>query len=141
MNVEILAIGTEMLLGQIINTNAAEIASRLADHGLNHQFQGVVGDNPGRMEAALRQAIARSDAVILTGGIGPTQDDVTREVVAAVADVPLIFDGDYADDDAPEMGTARSSLPRVEPQAGIPPARCHRRGEPARERPWLHPRR
>ncbi len=97
MNVEILAIGTEMLLGQIINTNAAEIASRLADHGLNHQFQGVVGDNPGRMEAALRQAIARSDAVILTGGIGPTQDDVTREVVAAVADVPLIFDGDYAE--------------------------------------------
>jgi competence/damage-inducible protein CinA-like protein len=97
VNVEILAVGTELLLGQIVNTNAAELASRLADHGLTHRYQGVVGDNPERMSLAIRQAIERSDALIITGGIGPTLDDVTREVVAEVAGVPLEFDAAYAD--------------------------------------------
>jgi competence/damage-inducible protein CinA-like protein len=97
VNVETLAIGTELLLGQIVNTNASEIAVRLADHGLTHRFQAVVGDNPGRMEEAIRHAVERSDALIITGGIGPTQDDVTREVVATVAGVPLIFDQPYAE--------------------------------------------
>jgi len=97
MNVEILAVGTELLLGQIVNTNASEIASRLADHGLTHRYQGVVGDNPERMEVAIRQAIERADALIITGGIGPTLDDVTREVVASVAGVPLEFDTSYSE--------------------------------------------
>ena len=97
MKVEIVAIGTEMLLGQIVNANAATIAGRLADHGLAHHFQGVVGDNPGRMAEAMRIAIDRSDALILTGGIGPTKDDVTREVVADIAGVPLVFDEEFAD--------------------------------------------
>ena len=96
MRVEILAVGTEMLLGQIVNTNASTIAARLADHGLAHHYQTVVGDNPERMAEAIATAARRSDAVIITGGIGPTQDDVTREVVAAVAGVPLEFDEVYA---------------------------------------------
>ncbi len=97
MNVEILAIGTELLLGQIVNTNASEIATRLADRGLTHRFQAVVGDNRDRMAEAISGAVARSDALILTGGIGPTKDDITREVVAAVAGVPLTFDETYAE--------------------------------------------
>lgn len=97
MIVETLAIGTELLLGQIVNTNASEIAGRLADYGLTHLHQSVIGDNEDRIASAITEAIARSDALIVTGGIGPTQDDVTREVVAAVAGVPLMFDAEYAD--------------------------------------------
>lgn len=96
MNVEILAVGTELLLGQILNTNATEIATRLADHGIAHRYQGVVGDNAERMEEAIRNAVERADALITTGGIGPTQDDITREAVAAVAGVDLELDETYA---------------------------------------------
>ncbi|VAW09178.1 ADP-ribose pyrophosphatase of COG1058 family / Nicotinamide-nucleotide amidase, partial [hydrothermal vent metagenome] len=98
MNVETLAVGTELLLGQIVNTNAADIAVRLADSGVTHVRQTVVGDNPARMEDAIREAVGRSDALVITGGIGPTQDDITREAVAVVAGVPLFFDEVYARD-------------------------------------------
>jgi nicotinamide-nucleotide amidase len=97
MIVESLAVGTELLLGQIVNTNAADIARRLADSGLNHVRQSVIGDNAKRMDEAIAAAVARCDALIITGGIGPTQDDVTRDSVAAVAGVPLVFDEAYAE--------------------------------------------
>lgn len=97
MNVEILAVGTELLLGQIVNANAAKIAARLADHGLTHLHQSVVGDNAQRMTEAMRLAASRSDALIVTGGIGPTRDDITREVVAELAGVPMEYDGELAD--------------------------------------------
>ena len=96
MNVETLAVGTELLLGQIVNTNASDIAIRLADSGLTHMRQTVVGDNAARLEAAIAEAVERSDALIITGGIGPTADDITREAVAQVAGVPLFFDATYA---------------------------------------------
>ncbi len=96
MNVEILAVGTELLLGQIVNTNATEIARRLADRGFTHRYQAVVGDNRDRMASAIAAAAQRSDALIITGGIGPTQDDITREVVADVAGVDLVYDDHYA---------------------------------------------
>jgi nicotinamide-nucleotide amidase len=95
--VETLAIGTELLLGQIVNTNATNIAARLADSGLMHLGQSVVGDNEARVERAILAAAERSDALIVTGGIGPTQDDITREVVASAAGVPLEFDAMYAE--------------------------------------------
>lgn len=97
MIVEILAVGTELLLGQILNRNAADIGSRLADAGLDHYHQGVVGDNRARMVEAIRLACSRADALIITGGIGPTKDDVTREALADVADVPLLFDDAFAE--------------------------------------------
>jgi len=96
MIVETLAIGTELLLGQIVNTNASEIAARLAEHGITHLRQSVIGDNEERMGSAISAAVDRSDALIITGGIGPTQDDVTREVVANVAGVELEYDEGYA---------------------------------------------
>jgi len=94
--VEFIAVGTELLLGQIVNTNASWVGSRLADAGLDHFRQSVVGDNLDRVVAAIREAAARSDAVILSGGLGPTRDDLTREAMAAAAGVDLVRDEDYA---------------------------------------------
>jgi nicotinamide-nucleotide amidase len=86
---EIVGVGTELLLGQIVNTNAAWIGQRLAEVGWDCLRHAVVGDNERRIAAVLREALDRADAVIVTGGLGPTQDDVTREAVAALAGVPL----------------------------------------------------
>jgi nicotinamide-nucleotide amidase len=86
---EIVGVGTELLLGQIINSNAAWIGQRLAEVGWDCLRHTVVGDNEQRIAAGLREALDRADAVIVTGGLGPTQDDVTREAIAAVAGVAL----------------------------------------------------
>jgi nicotinamide-nucleotide amidase len=92
MGTEILTIGTELLLGQIVDTNASWIAGRLAEAGIDLFYKTTVGDNAGRIEAALRQALSRADVVITTGGLGPTEDDLTRDVVAAVLGRPLHLD-------------------------------------------------
>lgn len=84
MNAEIIGIGTELLLGQIVNTNAQAISSALAGIGVDVYFHVVVGDNQQRIVATLDQAMGRSDVVIITGGLGPTPDDITREAVAEV---------------------------------------------------------
>ena len=97
MRVEVLAVGTELLLGQIVNTNGAEIGERLADAGFDHFHQTVVGDNLGRVAGAIRTAVARSDALIITGGIGPTQDDITREAICEAAGLEMRFSDEYAD--------------------------------------------
>lgn len=97
MIVEVLAVGTELLLGQIVNRNAADIGARLADAGLDHYHQAVVGDNRARMVEAIGLACSRADALIITGGIGPTKDDVTREALADAAGVPLLFDDAFAE--------------------------------------------
>jgi nicotinamide-nucleotide amidase len=82
--VEVISVGTEILIGQIVNSNSAFIATCLADAGIDAHFQVVVGDNLDRLSDAIRTALGRSDAVILTGGIGPTQDDLTREALCRV---------------------------------------------------------
>jgi nicotinamide-nucleotide amidase len=87
---EIVGVGTELLLGQIVNTNAAWIGQRLADVGWDCLRHTTVGDNEARIAEVLREALGRADGVLVTGGLGPTQDDVTREAVAAVAGVPLV---------------------------------------------------
>lgn len=97
MIVEVIAVGTELLYGQTVNTNAARIGVRLAEAGLEHQYSSVVGDHPGRMEDSIRLAMSRADAVIITGGLGPTQDDITREAIAAATDRKLLFSDEYAD--------------------------------------------
>jgi nicotinamide-nucleotide amidase len=81
---EILSIGTELLLGQIVDTNAHYLASRLADLGIDCLYISTVGDNPARYRQTLDRALGRSDLVISTGGLGPTEDDLTRETIAAV---------------------------------------------------------
>ena len=92
MRCEIVAVGTEILLGQIIDTNSAWIAERLAETGVDCHFQTVVGDNPERMLEVLASALERAEALIVTGGLGPTQDDLTREVVAELMGVELVRD-------------------------------------------------
>src|SRR5690349_23826796 len=81
---EIVAIGSELLLGQIVDTNSAWMAQRLTALGVNLYFKSVVGDNPGRMKEVIGRAIERADIVITSGGIGPTQDHLTREIGAEV---------------------------------------------------------
>ena len=96
MNCEVLAIGTELLLGQIVDTNSAWIGEQLATAGIDCNFQAKVGDNRVRIVTAIRQALARSDAVICCGGLGPTKDDITRESIAEVLGVPLDVDEEVA---------------------------------------------
>jgi nicotinamide-nucleotide amidase len=91
MKAEIIAVGTELLLGQIVDTNSAYIAQQLTTVGLDLHFKCTVGDNLERIKSTLRTALSRSDFIITTGGIGPTLDDLTREAVAEVLNRPLVF--------------------------------------------------
>lgn len=88
---EIVAIGSELLLGQLVDTNSTWMAQRLTALGVNLFHKSVVGDNPERMKEVLSRALERSDVVITSGGLGPTQDDLTREVVAEVTGRKLIL--------------------------------------------------
>ena len=92
MRCEIVAVGTELLLGQIVDTNSAWIGEQLALAGIDCHRHTAVGDNPDRMLAAFGEALERSDAVIVTGGLGPTQDDITRDVIADLLGVALVRD-------------------------------------------------
>ncbi len=89
MRVEIVAVGTELLLGQIPDTNSQWLGEQLAANGISSHFHQHVGDNHGRIVLAFRTALARSDAVIVCGGLGPTQDDITRAALAEVMNVAL----------------------------------------------------
>lgn len=94
MQAEVIAVGSELLLGQIIDTNSAVIARHFASIGLNLFYKTTVGDNLARTTAVIRQALDRSDVVVTTGGIGPTADDITREAVAAATGRELVFSED-----------------------------------------------
>lgn len=92
MNAEIVSIGSELLLGQIVDTNASWIAQKLAENGVNLFYKTTVGDNMDRMVDILDRALDRSDVVITGGGIGPTQDDLTREAIATVTGRQVVTD-------------------------------------------------
>jgi nicotinamide-nucleotide amidase len=94
---DVLAVGTELLLGQIIDSNSAWIGEQLAAHGIDSLVQVKVGDNIGRITAMLRRMLDDSDAVIMCGGLGPTHDDLTRDAIAAVMGVDLVLDDDVSD--------------------------------------------
>ena len=89
MRCELVAVGTELLLGHVVDTNSSWLAERLAGAGVDCHFHTTVGDNRARIALALRIALARADAVVACGGLGPTQDDITREALAEVMGVPL----------------------------------------------------
>ena len=89
MKAEIISVGTELLLGHTVNSDASHVARELAALGVDLLQVHTVGDNPGRLEKALREALARSEIVITTGGLGPTEDDLTKETVARVTGAPL----------------------------------------------------
>ncbi|MGZ0229508.1 MAG: CinA family nicotinamide mononucleotide deamidase-related protein, partial [Acidimicrobiales bacterium] len=89
---EVVAVGSELLLGQIVDTNSAWLGEQLALAGIDSFFQTKVGDNPERIRSAIELALSRSDAVICCGGLGPTQDDITRDIIAQIMGVPLVRD-------------------------------------------------
>ena len=89
---EIIAVGSELLLGQIVNSNAQFLSKQLAELGMNVYYHTVVGDNHTRLEQAINIAKERSNVIIFTGGLGPTKDDLTKETVATILDKKLVFD-------------------------------------------------
>ena len=135
MRCEFIAIGTELLLGQIVNSNAAWLGEQLALAGIDCVYHVTIGDNRERIHDTIQQALDRSDAVIVSGGLGPTQDDITREVIAKVMGVDLTRDNEIADRirhrfesrgrvmsennlrqaDIPEGGTAIPQMPGTAP--------------------------
>lgn len=110
MQAEILCVGSELLLGQIIDTNAAYIARQLARAGLDLRFKQTVGDNLERIAQAITEAMGRSDALVITGGLGPTTDDLTREAIALALGVPLVH-VQRLEDDLRLFFAARSYTP------------------------------
>ena len=92
MNAEVITVGTELLLGQKLDTNSKHLAARLAECGINLYYKTTTGDNTGRLKAALCVACLRADCVILTGGLGPTVDDITRQAVAEFTGRKLVID-------------------------------------------------
>ncbi|MCM3725912.1 competence/damage-inducible protein A [Neobacillus cucumis] len=93
-NAEIIAVGSELLLGQIVNTNARFISQQLAELGINVYFHTVVGDNPDRLLSAIKTAERRANIIIFTGGLGPTKDDLTKETIARHLGKNLVLDQD-----------------------------------------------
>jgi nicotinamide-nucleotide amidase len=111
--VEVIAVGTELLIGQIVNSNAAVIGERLAAAGFDAHYQVTVGDNLDRLTAAIRHACGRADAVILTGGIGPTQDDLTRDALCAVAGVEMTRDRDHEQKIRERLSRVRGAVAEI----------------------------
>ncbi len=112
MRVEVVAIGTELLLGQIQDTNSTWISEQLATIGVDCYFQTKVGDNLDRIALAIRSSLARADGVILCGGLGPTQDDITREAIAMVVGVELEMDQSMADQIAAYFANRERAMPK-----------------------------
>ena len=92
MTAELISVGTELLMGNIVNGNAQFLAEQCAALGFGMYYQVTVGDNYGRMKAVIETALERSDIVILTGGLGPTEDDLTKEVCAEAMGMKLVED-------------------------------------------------
>jgi nicotinamide-nucleotide amidase len=111
MRCEVVAVGTELLLGQVVDTNSSWIGEQLAVAGIDSYFQVKVGDNAARIAEALRAALGRSDAVLVCGGLGPTQDDITRDVIAEVMGVELETDPEIEDRIRAMFGSRGRDMP------------------------------
>lgn len=121
MSAEIICVGTELLLGEILNSNAQFLGQELADLGIPHYYQTVVGDNPHRLQQILAIASDRSQILIFTGGLGPTPDDLTTEAIADFFGVPLIEREDVLEDIAQKFAQrGREMTPNNRKQALIP---------------------
>ena len=120
---QIVCVGTELLLGDILNTNEAYIAARLRELGVPLYRSTSVGDNPDRLKAVIGEAIASSDLVITTGGLGPTDDDLTKETVADLLGLPLVHDGE-AEENIRARLRGRPMSPGNLKQAQLPQGSC-----------------
>ena len=143
MNCEVVAVGTELLLGQIVDTNSSWIGEQLAMAGIDSFFQTKVGDNWDRIKGALELALSRSDAVIVCGGLGPTQDDITRDVIADLMGVPLEEDPEVIEKLMQVFGSRGRDMPKNNLRQALVPvgASPHRPAARHRPRPRLPGRR
>ncbi|MFA6141679.1 MAG: competence/damage-inducible protein A [Candidatus Omnitrophota bacterium] len=112
MTAEIISIGTELLLGHIVNTNTSFLSQKLAEIGVDVYHTSVVGDNPMRLTQAIKQAVHRSDVVITTGGLGPTVDDITIETIAALVGKRLILNKTVLKDLKDYFKMRKTAFPR-----------------------------
>ncbi|MFN9558430.1 MAG: competence/damage-inducible protein A, partial [Dolichospermum sp.] len=121
MSAEIICVGTEMLLGDILNSNAQYLAQELAKLGIPHYYQTVVGDNPDRLKQVIEIAASRVQILIFTGGLGPTPDDLTCETIADFFGAPLVERADIVEDIAEKFAQrGRVMSPNNRKQALIP---------------------
>lgn len=121
MKAEIVSTGTELLLGETLNTSAHFLSGRLASMGIEVDYHTTVGDNPERLEQVLRQAIGRTDFLVMTGGLGPTADDLTKELVAKVLDIKMELDPASLDHIKEFFGRRKAPMPsNNEKQAYFP---------------------
>lgn len=97
MKAAIISVGTELLMGEITNTNTVYLSQKLNDHGIDVLFHHTVGDNPGRLALVLKESLAECDLIITTGGLGPTQDDMTKEIVCQVLEDELVMHDEWLD--------------------------------------------
>ncbi len=121
MSAEIVCVGTELLLGNIVNSNAQFLAQELARLGIPHYYQTVVGDNPERLQQAIAIACERAEIVLFTGGLGPTPDDLTTETLAAFFATPLVENAEILQDIADKFKMRRREMtPNNRKQALLP---------------------
>ncbi|OCQ96022.1 competence/damage-inducible protein A [Nostoc sp. MBR 210] len=121
MSAEIICVGTELLLGDILNSNSQFLAQQLAKLGIPHYYQTVVGDNPERLKQVIEVAIARANILIFTGGLGPTPDDLTCETIADFFGTPLVEDPEIIEDITQKFAQrGRVMTPTNRKQALIP---------------------
>lgn len=121
MKAEIVATGTELLLGETLNTSAHYLTGRLSSLGIEVDYHTTVGDNPERLEQVLRQAIGRTDLLVTTGGLGPTADDLTKELVAKVLDLKMELDPSSLEQIKQFFGRRKAPMPMSnEKQAYFP---------------------
>jgi molybdenum cofactor synthesis domain-containing protein len=133
VRIEVVAVGTELLLGQIADTNSMWLGEQMAAAGVDSHFHQAVGDNHTRIVGALRTALARADGVIVCGGLGPTQDDITRDAIAEVMNVALERDEEMV---RPSPPSSRHAGARCRPTTRARPTyRRGRRSSPRRAAP------
>lgn len=121
MRCDVVAVGTELLLGQIIDTNSAWLGEQLALAGIDSCLQVKVGDNVGRVVATLRSTLAEADAIIVCGGLGPTHDDITREAIAEVMGVPLEYDDEVGAAIAEMFASRNRRMPEINMRQAMVP--------------------
>lgn len=121
MRCDVVAVGTELLLGQIVDTNSAWLGEQLALAGIDSCLQIKVGDNVGRVVAALRATLADADAIVVCGGLGPTHDDITREAIAEVMGVELEFDDDLGAVIAEMFASRNRRMPEINMRQAMVP--------------------
>ena len=124
MNAEIIAVGTELLLGEIVNTNAKFLAEELSSLGINVYYQTVVGDNHDRLLDTIRTALWRSDIVITSGGLGPTHDDITKETLAEMMGIPLEMHDESLQRIKNFYVKMNKPMPKVNEKQAMMPAGC-----------------